>query len=47
MESAILNYAEAILIVDDSAPVLNSVRFVLESVPDWVVGFGAPVGLSL
>jgi DNA-binding NarL/FixJ family response regulator len=27
-----------ILIVDDSAPVLNSVKFVLESVPDWVVG---------
>jgi two-component system nitrate/nitrite response regulator NarL len=27
-----------ILIVDDSAPVLNCVKFVLESVPDWVVG---------
>jgi DNA-binding NarL/FixJ family response regulator len=26
-----------ILIVDDSALVLNSVKFVLESVPDWVV----------
>jgi DNA-binding NarL/FixJ family response regulator len=27
-----------ILIVDDSAPVRNSVKFMLESVPDWVVG---------
>jgi len=27
-----------ILIVDDSAPVLKSVKFMLESVPDWVVG---------
>ena len=26
-----------ILIADDSAPVLNCVKFVLESVPDWVV----------
>lgn len=27
-----------ILIVDDSAPVRNTVKFMLESVPDWVVG---------
>jgi DNA-binding NarL/FixJ family response regulator len=26
-----------ILIVDDSAPVRNTVKFMLESVPDWVV----------
>ena len=25
------------LVVDDSAPVLNSVKFIIESVPDWVV----------
>ena len=25
------------LVVDDSAPVLNSVKFILESVPGWVV----------
>jgi two-component system nitrate/nitrite response regulator NarL len=27
-----------ILIVDDSTPVRNTVKFMLESVPDWVVG---------
>jgi DNA-binding NarL/FixJ family response regulator len=27
-----------ILVVDDSARVLNSVKYILESVPDWVVG---------
>ena len=27
-----------ILVVDDSPPVLNSIKFMLESVPDWVVG---------
>ena len=25
------------LVVDDSAPVVNSVKFMLESVPDWIV----------
>ena len=29
---------KSILIVDDSTSVLNSVKFMLESVPDWVVG---------
>jgi|ERR1700676_688621 len=29
---------KSILIVDDSAPVRNTVKFMLESVPDWVVG---------
>lgn len=27
-----------ILVVDDSAPVLRTVKFMLESVPDWIVG---------
>lgn len=27
-----------ILVVDDSPPVLKSIKFMLESVPDWVVG---------
>jgi CheY-like chemotaxis protein len=26
-----------ILVVDDSSPVLNSIKFMLESVPDWIV----------
>ena len=31
-------------VVDDSAPVLNSVKFMLESVSDWVVGGEASNG---
>jgi two-component system nitrate/nitrite response regulator NarL len=29
---------KCILIVDDSTPVRNTVKFMLESVPDWIVG---------
>src|ERR1700733_2059958 len=32
------------LVVDDSSPVLNSIKFMLESVPDWVVDGGAHDG---
>ena len=32
------------LVVDDSSPVLNSVKFLLESVPDWVVAGEASNG---
>jgi two-component system nitrate/nitrite response regulator NarL len=35
---------KSILIVDDSTSVLNSVKFMLESVPDWVVGGEASNG---
>lgn len=35
---------KSILIVDDSTSVLNSVKFLLESVPDWVVGGEASNG---